>query len=91
MKVKTKKEIVVTEYVTDFGTVCKEKCQAIKTEAKEYEVLYKKCLQSEFNPLIKKCIEELDKHISNPYCDLSIQDESLYEMLIRIERKSKEI
>ena len=81
MKENKVEKVVVTEYVSDFGEVFKDKNACKESERKRYKSMLKKALESEFAPLVKKLIDEIDKHYMNAYCIIGIDDDVLCEII----------
>ncbi len=81
MKENKVEKVVVTEYVSDFGEVFKDKNACKESECKRYKSMLEKALKSEFAPLVKKLVEEVDKHYMNAYCSLGIDDDVLCEII----------
>ena len=81
MKENKVEKVIVTEYVSDFGEVFKDKNACRESECKRYKSMLKKASESEFAPLIEKLIEEIDKHHMNAYCSIGIDDKMLREIL----------
>lgn len=81
MKENKTEKIVVTEYVSDFGDVFKDKNACKKSEIEKYNLMLKKALKSEFAPLVKKLVDEVDRHHMNAYCSIGIDDDVLCEII----------
>lgn len=81
MKENKVEKVVVTEYVSDFGEVFKDKNACKESERKRYKSMLFQALKSEFAPLVKKLVEEVDKHYMNAYCSLGIDDDVLCEII----------
>lgn len=81
MKEKKVEKIVVTEYISDFGDVFKDKNACEKSEIEKYDLMFKKALKSEFAPIINKLLEELANHSGNPYCSVGVCDDVLCKIL----------
>lgn len=81
MKEKKVEKIVVTEYISDFGEVFKNKDACKKSEIEKYDFMLKKALKSEYAPIIRKFMEELHVHNGNAYCSIGIYDDVLCEIL----------
>lgn len=81
MKENKTEKIVVTEYVSDFGDVFKDKNACKKSEIEKYDLMLKKALKSEYALIVKKLIDELDKHSGNAYCSIGVDDDVLRKIL----------
>ena len=81
MKENKVEKVVVTEYISEFGEVFKDENACKESECKRYKSILEKALKSEFAPLVKKLVEEVDKHYMNAYCSLGIDDDVLCEII----------
>lgn len=81
MKENKVKKVVVTEYISDFGEVFKDENACKKSECERYKLMLEKALKSEFAPLVKKLVEEVDRHHMNAYCSIGIDDDVLCEII----------
>ena len=43
--------------------------------------MLEKALKSEFAPLVKKLVDEVDRHHMNAYCSIGIDDDVLCEII----------
>ncbi len=84
MKESKKQTIVVTEYTTDFGTKFTDRDLCKECEIQEYKRVYSS-LYDIANVtqriLLDAMVEELSEHLSSAYCEQSISNDALYNLI----------
>ena len=89
MKETKRETIVVTEYATDFGTVCSDEETCKEREAEEYKKVYAslyKVASDKQKILLDEIMSELKGHINSAYCEQGIFNRSLSELIDSIGR-----
>lgn len=84
MKETKKQTIVVTEYTTDFGTKFSNKDLCRACENQEYKNVYNSLynIANETQRiLLDAMVEELSEHLSSAYCEQSISNDALYNLI----------
>ena len=84
MKETRKETIVVTEYTTDFGTKFSNKdlCRACENQEyiNTYNSLYNIANETQ-RILLDAMVKELSEHLSSAYCEQSISNDALYNLI----------
>ncbi len=84
MKETKKQTIVVTEYTTDFGTKFTDKDLCKECEIQEYKNVYNSLYNianETQRVLLNAMVEELSEHLSSAYCEQSISNDALYNLI----------
>lgn len=89
MRESKRETIVVTEYATDFGTICPDEITCKEREAKEYEDVFTSLYNIASDKqkiLLIAIMDELSNHIDSAYCEQSISNDALCELVDNIRR-----
>lgn len=82
MKEKNRKEIIVTEYETDFGQSFKTMEEAFESEKRAYRTVYRGLKNGSLeSKLVNKLLKELYNHHNNAYCEIGIGDDIVAELV----------
>lgn len=84
MKETKKQTIVVTEYTTDFGTKFTDRDLCKECEIQEYKNVYNSLYNianETQRVLLNAMVEELSEHLSSAYCEQSISNDALYNLI----------
>ena len=84
MKEINRKTIVVTEYTTDFGSRFTDKDLCRECENQEYINTYNSLYNSANETqrmLLDAIVKELSEHLSSAYCEQSISNDALYNLI----------
>lgn len=89
MRESKKETIVVTEYATDFGTICTDETTCKEREAEEYENVFTSLYNVASDKqkiLLTAIMDELSEHVYSAYCEQGISNKSLCELVDNIRR-----
>lgn len=89
MRESKRETIVVTEYATDFGTICPDEITCKEREAKEYEDVFTSLYNVASDKqkiLLTAIMDELSDHVYSAYCEQGISNKSLCELVDNIRR-----
>lgn len=84
MKETKRETIVVTEYATDFGTICTDKITCKEREAEEYIKVYAslyKVASDKQKILLDEIMSELNNHIYSACCEQGISNDGIADMV----------
>lgn len=89
MRESKRETIVVTEYVTDFGTICPDEITCKECEEKEYEDVFTSLYNiasDKQKTLLTAIMDELSDHVYSAYCEQGISNKSLCELVDNISK-----
>lgn len=89
MREAKRETIVVTEYATDFGTICTDETTCKEREAEEYIKVYTSLYNIASDKqkiLLTAIMDELSEHVYSAYCEQGISNKGLCELVDNIRR-----
>lgn len=89
MRESKRETIVVTEYATDFGTICTDETTCKEREEKEYEDVFTSLYNVASDKqkiLLTAIMDELSAHVYSACCEQGISNKSLCELVDNIRR-----
>lgn len=89
MRESKRETIVVTEYATDFGTICTDEMMCKECEAEEYIKVYTSLYNVPSDKqkiLLTAIMDELSEHVYSAYCEQGISNDALCELVDNIRK-----
>ena len=87
MKETKRETVVVTEYTTDFGTVCPDEETCKEREEEEYKNVYDSLYKDASDKqkiLLDEIMSELNNHLYSACCEQGISNRNLSELIYSI-------